>query len=117
MADMSLTEQVAALRGMLVSIDSQLVRASAAPEGLEDLKQAVDNFRTSVWAILSASRSNNYQVFIERFRLRRALDIGKAVLADLDHVSAQGLHPEHPELQILASRLVERIGMVRSESA
>ena len=56
---------------------SQLNKVGDAPEGLEDLKAAVDSLRNNVWAILSASRTSNYHVNVERFRLRRAIEITK----------------------------------------
>lgn len=95
---------------MLTTIDGQLARSSTAPEGLEDLKRAVDTLRTNVWAILAASRSKDYQVFILRFRLRRAIDISRGILRDIETGATTTLLPEHSELQIILDRLREEIG-------
>ncbi|HXW96366.1 MAG TPA: hypothetical protein VEI47_02190 [Gemmatimonadales bacterium] len=115
MADATLTQQIAQLRQQLTTVDAQLAKSSGNAEGLEDLKAAVDNLRTSVWAVLSASRSSNYPGFITRFRLRRGIDILKQVLADLEGASGQALHPEHSEIQILMQQLHDRIGRIRSQ--
>jgi hypothetical protein len=113
MTDDSLAQQVAILRSMLTTIDGHLSRAAMAPEGLEDIKGAIDNLRTNVWGILSAGRSANYKVFVERFRLRRASEILRTILGEIDSGVAATLHPEHAELQLLAQQLVERIGHLR----
>ena len=113
MADENLSQQIETLRGMLTSIDGRLTKAGSAPEGLEDLKRAVDSLRTSVWAILSASRSSNYHVQLERFRLRRAIDGARSIMAEMDNGTLKGYHPEHDELQIVYQQMVERIGHLK----
>jgi len=116
MSEQTLTSQIAQLRSQLTLVDAQLAKSQAAPEGLEDLKTAVDNVRTSVWAVLSASRSQNYPGFIARFRLRRCIDILKAVQNDLDTDASKTIHPEHSEMQILMQQIHERIGRLRSQA-
>ncbi len=113
MTDDALAQQVAALRSMLASIDSHLARAAMAPEGLEDIKGAIDNLRTNVWGILSAGRSTNYKAFVERFRLRRAIDILRTILTEIESGEAATLHPEHAELQMLAQHLAELVGLLQ----
>jgi hypothetical protein len=113
MTDPSLSQQIDQLRKQLTTVDAQLAKGTGAPEGLEDLKGAVDNLRTSVWAVLSASRSTNYPAFIIRFKLRRGIDILKQILGDMDTESGNALHAEHSELQILMQQLNERIGRLR----
>jgi prefoldin subunit 5 len=113
MADQQLDQQIADLRARLHAIDGQLGKASGAPEGLEDLKSAVDSLRNNVWAILSASRSSNYHVNVERFRLRRAMEITKGLIAEIESGAMKTLHPEHSELQIMLQQLNERIGRLR----
>lgn len=113
MAEEPLSQQVVALRNMLSTLDARLAKASTPPGGLEDLKRAVDNLRTSVWAILSASGTTNYQASMERFRLRRLIDFTRAILAELEAGTSTSLHPEHGELQIVSQQLIERIGRLR----
>jgi hypothetical protein len=115
MADETLTQHVAQLRQQLTTVDAQLAKSGENAEGLEDLKAAVDNLRTSVWAVLSASRTSNYPEFITRFRLRRSIDILKQVLGDLEGASGKALHSEHSEMQILMQQLNERIGRIRGQ--
>lgn len=115
MSEQALSTQITQLRNQLTLVDAQLAKSQAAPEGLEDLKTAVDNVRTSVWAVLSASRSHNYPGFIARFRLRRCIDILKAVQGDLDSDAGKTIHPEHSEMQILLQQINDRIGRLRSQ--
>ena len=116
MTDDSLSVQIAALRLQLTTVDGQLAKSGSNAEGLEDLKTAVDNLRTNVWAVLSASRSANYPGFITRFRLRRSIDILKQVSGDLDGAGGV-LHPEHSEMQILMQQLNDKIGRLRSQKS
>lgn len=115
MSDDVLAPQIAQLRQQLTTVDQQLAKSGGSAEGLEDLKAAVDNLRTSVWAVLSASRTANYPGFITRFRLRRAIDILRQCVTDLDGASGTSLHPEHSEMQIQMQQLLERIGRIRSQ--
>lgn len=116
MSDPLLGQQIDQLRKQLSTVDAQLAKGSTAGEGLEDLKGAVDNLRTSVWAVLSASRSSNYPGFISRFRLRRSIDILRTIVADLDHDAERVLHPEHSEMQILMQQINDRIGKLKAGS-
>ena len=113
MANTALADQIDLVRQQLTSIDAQLARSGGSAQGLEDLKGAVDNLRTSVWAILTASRTGNYPGFIARFRLRRGIDILKHILADLESEVGGKLLPEHSEMQIMIQQVTERIGRVR----
>jgi hypothetical protein len=111
-----LAQQIAQLRSQLTAVDAQLARGtSSVPAGLEDLKEAVDNMRTNVWAVLSASRSKEYPEFIARFRLRRAIDIMKQVAQDIDSGPRRGALPEFAELQIQMQRVLESMSRTRSQ--
>jgi hypothetical protein len=116
MTDDTLSQQIAQLRTQLTTVDAQLAKSGGKAEELEDLKGAVDNLRTSVWAVLSASRSSNYPGFISRFRLRRGIDILRQILADLEGEGGKTLHPEYSEIQILMQQLNDRIGRSRKQS-
>jgi hypothetical protein len=109
-----LAQQIAQLRNQLTAVDAQLARGSSAPAGLEDLKEAVDNMRTNVWAVLSASRSKDYPEFIARFRLRRAIDILKQVTEEIDQSGRRGALPEFAELQIQMQRAQEAMARSRN---
>jgi hypothetical protein len=111
----SLAQQIAQLRSQLTAVDAQLARGSSVPAGLEDLKEAVDNMRTNVWAVLSASRSKEYPEFIARFRLRRAIDILKQIAQDIDSGARRGALPEFAELQIQMQRVQESMARMGSQ--
>jgi hypothetical protein len=70
--------------------------------------------RTSVWAVLSASRSKDYPEFIARFRLRRAIDILKQVATQIEAETGSGTLPEFAELQIQMRRVEDM--MARSQA-
>jgi hypothetical protein len=114
MTDQGLSGEIDQLRGQLAKVEAQLAKSAGAPEGLEDLKAAVDSLRISVWAVLSASRSSNYPGFIARFRLRRGIEILRSILADLETEAGRAPQPEHSELQILMQQLNEKVGRLRT---
>jgi hypothetical protein len=109
MSDEPLLQQLVTLRNLLDEVDARLARASAAPEGLEDLKSSVDTLRTNMWAILSAGHGTSAQVRVERLKLRRAIETVQAVRAGLTPQWAGALHPEHIELQRIARELADHI--------
>ena len=49
------------LKGDLESIEAELAKGEAPPETLQDFKSAVDSVRLSVWAVLTAAQSTDYQ--------------------------------------------------------
>lgn len=114
MTQENLAQQIAQLRAQLTAVDGQLAKSGGSVDGLEDLKEAVDNLRTSVWAVLSASRSANYPGFIARFRARRGIDILKAIAHDIETEGKLALHPEHVEMQVLMKQLNDRIGHLQA---
>jgi hypothetical protein len=113
MADEPLIQQLVTLRNLLDEVDARLTRASAVPEGLEDLKRSVDTLRTNMWAILSAGHGTLAQVRVERLKLRRAIEGIQAVRDSLTSRGAGKLHPEHIELQLIAQDLADQIGKLR----
>ena len=117
MTQENLAQQIALLRAQLTAVDGQLAKSGGSVDGLEDLKDAVDNLRTSVWAVLSASRSANYPGFIARFRARRGIDILKAIAHDIETEGELALHPEHVEMQVLMKQLNNRIGHLQARGA
>jgi hypothetical protein len=106
MTDEPLVQQLTALRELLTEVDTRLSRAPAAPEGLEDLKQSVDELRTSMWAILSAGYGQMAPIRVERLKLRRAIE-GLRGVQEL--LRAGRRYPEHQELRKLAQAVAEQI--------
>jgi hypothetical protein len=106
------------IRSTLQSIELRLHRADISPDGLADLKSAIDDARLRVWAALSAGRAADAEAVLLRFRLRRATEICSNVLRDL-HTETLGQHQrELIELRDVTQLLAERISnLVRGEEA
>ncbi len=77
-----LADSVATLRGVIQLID-KLSAGDLPPDGLADLKNAVDDLRLKLWSILMADDAQDYQAYRRRFRLQRATEICRTVVADL----------------------------------
>lgn len=116
MSDDRTRDPLLAIRSTLQSIERRLQRADVPPDGLADLKSAIDDTRLRVWAALSASRAADAEAVLLRFRLRRATEICSNVLRDL-HTETLGQHQrELIELRDVAQLLAERItSLVRGE--
>jgi len=99
LGDPATAASVATLQTELRHIDAKLNDGSLAPEGLTDLKSAVDDVRLRLWGALLADHPADYAAFRQRFRVNRAAEICRSVEADLQ----DGALPwTHPELQALA---------------
>jgi len=79
----ALHEQVESIRARLYSIESELDQGRLPPEALEDFKAAVDDIRLRMWNIMAASKERDFHGALERFRIRRAVDITRAITEDL----------------------------------
>ena len=113
MAEESLVQQLTSLGSLLTEVDTRLAKAPVAPVGLEDLKQSVDNLRTSMWAILSVGHGVTAPTRVERLKLRRAVDGLMVILADLEDGDRPTRHPEHTELEQVARAVADRIAAWR----
>lgn len=82
MTQNELAYRVTKLEDSLAIIEQEMQRGDAAEETLEDFKVAVDNVRTGILAILSATRSDDYAYALARFRLKRATQLSQNVLSD-----------------------------------
>lgn len=80
------------------AIEQEVAAGSIPPEGTEDFKRAVDEARMRIWAILTASNDADPAGFLERFRLRRAIEICRGVDRDLADSQIQSGHAEVGEL-------------------
>jgi hypothetical protein len=110
MAEEPLAQQLTVLGSLLAEVDNRLSRAPVAPVGLEDLKQSVDNLRTSMWAILSAGHGLSAPARVERLKLKRAIEGLAAIQKDLAARPRAPRYPEHAELSAIAKAVVEQIG-------
>ncbi len=109
MAQDDLARRVRDLKDALSSIETELKQGTQRPAGLEDLKAAVDSVRLSLWAILSSSQAEDYDAFIGAFRLRRATEIGRRLLGELENGSVKKSGPEFEEFKGTVEELASAI--------
>ena len=105
MTEESLVEQLTRLAGLLAEVDARLSRSPVAPQGLEHLKQIVDNLRTSMWAVLSAGSGVTAPTRVEKLKLRRSIDGLSAIRDSLLIRPGRPLLPEYAELAAVAKDL------------
>lgn len=108
----SLSQQVDSIRATLQAIESELDRGRIPAEGLRDFKAAVDDIRLRVWNIMAASKAQDYRGALERFRLRRAVEITGTVAEALRSGEIQGHHPEVNQLRETTAGLRSAIDAV-----
>ncbi len=109
-----IAERLTEIKGALEEIERELEEGGGGigREGLEDFKAAVDHIRLSVWAMLTAAQPDDQdgparidtKHFVARFRLSRADDICRRVLAD---IAAGLIRPGSPDLNGLHATLRE----------
>jgi hypothetical protein len=81
-----------------------------------ELRASGDDFRLRVWGLLSAASADDVQSFQERFRVRRATELGRSLDADLRGRLMSARHEELPELGTAAVHLAESIEQARREA-
>lgn len=106
MNEYDLRQRITELKGSLGLIESELSQHRDNPGTLEDFKLVVDRARKSVWAVLTASASGDYNAFIADFRLRRATDLFQEIHVDL---SAGAVNAATPGLHELESQLADLV--------
>lgn len=105
MSDPTARTRISAMRASLQTIEAQLVRGHIAGEGLEDLKMGVDDLRLRIWAIMAAATSGESGA-MERFRVRRAIDVCANVGDEIASGAIDPRHAEVAELRAAAQRLL-----------
>jgi len=76
----------------LEELEKELGEGSMAPDDLEEFKGAVDYIRLSVWALMTAGWSDEYQGLdssrakqvMARFRVQQATTLVRSALGDLE---------------------------------
>lgn len=112
MSSEKLVEQVHQLKAALEEIEKRLSGGSEVPVAvLEDFKMAVDHTRMTVWALLSAADTDEYEVAsqVARFRLKRGVDMFRAVIADIDSNEVTIDSPELQQFFAILKDVVARI--------
>lgn len=108
MTHQPLAQVVSSMRGTLQSVETQLARGDIPAEGIADLKRAIDDIRLQVWAIMAAAAEDG-PMSLERFRLRRALEVCHTVVGDLGRGAIGYHHRELADLRTAAQQLVAAI--------
>ena len=90
-------------------IEAEVAEGTIPVEGMEDFKRAVDEARMRIWAVLTASGDDDPTGFLERFRLRRAIEICRAVERDLADGSMQSWPKETSELRAVTEELARTL--------
>lgn len=97
MPEPTLQSRVSSMRTTLQTIEAQLVRGDVGGDGLADLKAGVDDLRLRIWAVMAAANSGDPGA-LERFRIRRAIDVCNGLA---DELAAGTIDPAHRELEQL----------------
>ena len=110
------SDHVRAMRASLQMLDLQLGRSQFAAEGIADLKREIDNMRLRIWAIMAAQAEQQPPGSLERFRLRRAIEICSTVADELERGEMAAGHPELDTLNELGPRLTRAIRSARARA-
>jgi len=100
------------LKGDIESIEAELAKGETSAETLQDFKSTVDSVRLSVWAVLTAAQSTDYQQakqVVARFRARRLAELCRNVLED---ISKENIPADSPDLEDLEVVLRQVTGAV-----
>jgi hypothetical protein len=105
--------RTAALNRMHVAVKEMMDQleliGSETPDGLEDLKSAVDEVRLRLWGVLMAAHSPGDKGFGDRFRLRRVTEIIQGIIKDVDAGRLQISHKDGADLGMVARELARRV--------
>ena len=118
MAQSSRTTALNRMHAAVKELSEQLGAVGQLPhESLTDLKSAVDDVRLRLWGVIMSTSAQDYQEFSEAFRLRRAGEILKGILTDVEAGRLGLVHREAAELGVVARELGRRITASHSSGA
>ncbi len=110
---MAHSDRTAALNRMHLAVkdlnDQLKLIAAHPPEGLQDLKSAVDDVRLQLWGVLMSASAQGDKDFGERFRLRRATEILQGILREVEAGHLKLTSKEAAELGIVARDIGKRV--------
>jgi hypothetical protein len=98
-------DHVRSMRTTLQMIDQQIAEQRVPPAGMDELKREIDSMRLRIWAIMAAESEGGGPSALDRFRLRRAVEMNHKIVADLE---SGELSPAYTELRLL-TELGQRI--------
>jgi hypothetical protein len=105
MTESRIGDHVQSMRSTLQMIDQQIAEKRVPLAGMDELKREIDNMRLRIWAIMAAESEGGGPEALERFRLRRAVEMNHRIVADLE---SGELSPAYAELRLL-NELGQRI--------
>jgi hypothetical protein len=100
-----LKPRLALVQDTVRKIEAEVAAGTIPAEGMEDFKRAIDEARMRIWAVLMASTDADPAAYLERFRVRRAIEICRAIHRDLGEGSMRADHDESRELLQVARAL------------
>jgi hypothetical protein len=113
MSDTDRPTALANLQVALTALSRQLAAVETlSPEGLEELKVAVDDVRLRLWSLLMASSAKDSRGFLERFRIRRAAENLRTLVEEVDAGVLRLGHQEATELSAATKELQQRLAKV-----
>ena len=102
------------MRLLLSDLEARLEAGEVAYEGLPEFKSTLDEVRLRTWALLTAAGADDPRDAAERFRLRRAAELCRALTTELKSGRMGVGHAEWQELQLhttqLTAAITERTG-------
>ena len=114
--DPALAGQVNSIRLTLQAVEAQVGSGRIQKGALDDLKSSVDEIRLRIWAIMSAAAEGNDGLALERFRLRRAIEICDGLNREFEAGSMSASHRECTLLLAVMTKLTARLGNVPPEA-
>lgn len=105
MSASNLQARLSAMQDTMRRIEQEVMAGSIPPEGMEDFKRAVDDARMRIWAVLTAANSEDPEGFMQRFRLRRAIEICRSVVRDVSEGVMREDYEELVELKRVTRQL------------
>jgi hypothetical protein len=114
MSQDQLLEQVKRLRSELEEVEYRLRHNDIPVPVLEDFKSAIDHIRLTLWGILQSSGPDRYEAAatIIRLRIRRADDICKQIVADIEALEITVDSSELKQLHDTLSGTLNRINQL-----
>ncbi|HEX2219208.1 MAG TPA: hypothetical protein VHG35_10420 [Gemmatimonadales bacterium] len=101
----SVQDELARMRIILQDLERRLEDGEVPPDGLPEFKSMVDEIRLRVWGLLTAAGAEAPKATAERFRLRRAAELCRALAQELAAGRLDTDHPEWPEVQQTVTNL------------
>lgn len=116
MSEPSFAQQIATLNSTLRGIEVRLALGRPPVEGFEEFKSVLDDMRQRLWDLLS-SADDEYKTSQERFRIRRATELCRGLVADLRSGAVTGRHSDLPHLRESVVELGQSIELARPRSS